>query len=78
MKFQNNLLRKIKMELNQPAVLKNLMKSKHFPIEGDSVTQNWQFYVVRSSVFTGLVSIFNKASAELSFLLECVWNHLEN
>ena len=46
--------------INQPAALKSLMKSKHFPIEDDSVTQNWQLFVVRSLVFTGFFPILRR------------------
>lgn len=46
--------------INQPVVLKSLMKSKHFPTEDDSVTQNWQLSVVRSLVFTGPFPILRR------------------
>ena len=46
--------------INQLAVLKSLMKYKHLPTEDDSVTQNWQLFVVRSLVFTGFCPILRR------------------
>jgi hypothetical protein len=52
----------------QPVVLKSLMKSKHFPMEDDSVTRYWQLFVLRSLVFVGLFPFLRRHWQNLLFV----------
>lgn len=58
MKVSGQPTKKIKMKIiKQPAVLKSLVKSKHFPADDDSAAQDWQVAVLRSLAFIGLATV---------------------